>query len=274
MTGFRRALLPLALLLAMAIAAPRAWHFVSTIPEADFADARPFGFDRVSIPALPFDTTGFRTETRLIRWGSDRGHRHGTYELIDAEGRVRLRGAFERGSRIGEWQGFDAEGVLVLSGHYLDDVRDGSWLEPLGSRAAEVEYSRGVLLRWRMTIGTHRTRWGSAPPGFDGELALHAIGRGSAIPGSFVAIGLGHFHKSANSVDPDWVEEGTWVCIDVGGFGPMRLGRPVGLWTFFSASGGIDRQVRFGLEGSQEEERTAPPWHDVAESFHPAGADS
>ena len=277
MNGFRRALLPLALLLALAITAPRAWHFVSTLPEAEFDGARPFGFERASLPSLPFDTQEFRAEVRLLRWGSDRGHRHGAFHLIDSQSRVRLRGAFERGLRVGEWVGFDAESNVVLRGHYLADRRDGPWLVPLGSRTAEVEYVKGQLRRWRLAIGTGMTPWAEAPRGFEGELSVRAVGkrggRARAIPGNFIAIGLGQFHTRPGSLDPEWVEEGTWVCLDVSGrlegFGPMRLGRAVGQWTFFGAKGTIERQAYFDRTGNLKSERRTPPWSEISESFLP-----
>ena len=279
MARLRRIAIPVVLFLAIAALAPPAWQFVSTVPESEFrADPnRTRGLERRlytlarTMPPLPFEVDSFERRARVLRWGEDRGQRHGPFTLTDAEGRVRVEGIYRRGERSGTWRAFDAEGALILEGAFVDDRRHGRWSEPVGSRTVEVEYDSGALLRWRVFHDGSPLPWAEAPPKFEGELALHAIGRGSPLPGTFVAMGLGRFFRKPGHVTPDWVEEGTWVCFSatgqLEGFGPMRRGQPVGQWTFFAADGGIGRQELRDASGRLEEERREPPWYPAARSF-------
>ena len=280
MVRLRRFAILVFLLLALAALAPPAWQFVSTMPESDFrADPkRTQGLewqfllsDRSSLPPLPFATDDFEARVRVLRWGEHRGRRHGPFALLDAEGRVRVEGMFRYGERIGDWRAFDADLAKVLEGTYVADQPHGRWREPIGSYNVEVDYDEGTLVRWRLLLDGSALPWAEAPPEIEGRLALHLIGRGSDLPGSFVTLGLGHFVKRPGHRDPDWVEEGTWICLSIHGqlegFGPMRQGQRVGQWTMFGSDGGIGRQEICDEFGIVQEDRREPPWYPAARSF-------
>ena len=277
MPGLRRAILPLALFVAIAVAVPHAWRYVSTIPERDPDAPPPSALNRGALPSLPFELNDTTTQVRVLRWGDARGLRHGPIVIVDANGTVRLRGAYERGERVGTWEAFDPEAVLVLQGVYRDDLRDGAWIETLGRHVVDVEYAEGAIERWRARIEGIAafpdgvTPWVDAPADFTGQLAIHGVRAHGRLPGSFAAIGLGTFRgpgRARDALDPTFLEVGTWICFDVRGTleacGPVDHGAPVGGWTFFDDRGEIERQAWFGRE---EQQRERAPWVAITESL-------
>jgi len=262
-------LLALLLLLAVVVAAPSEWFWISTEPEPPGIDPAPFDFggepDPETLPSGP-SRVDPRETVRVLRWGPDRGARHGPYMSFDEQGRPCVLGRYHRGGKVGEWTTLDASGATLSQGGYDEDsLQHGPWIESMDGIRVESERRHGELVRWRLE-DAGGTPWIIPPSSF------LTIGLDERV-NSGVRIQSGLWMSDGDT--DGWFAHGTTVSIGDSGridaIGPYFYGKKNGLWTYFDDRGEIEQQD-FWEEGVIQlpEQKTEPPWYDLAACYDPS----